>query len=70
MIKLYSLESCSHCFLLKRELLRTKIQFEVIDDIETIQKEMLKAETMTVPFVKIGDKYVVEATLKKIKELL
>ncbi len=70
MINLYSLASCSKCQVLKHELLKEKIQFKTIEDIPTIQEEMLKAETMSVPFIKIGERYIIEPNIKKIKEAL
>lgn len=70
MIILYSLPSCSKCQVLKHQLLKENIQFKIIDDIQAIQNEMIKAETMGVPFVKIGNEYLTEPSITKIKEKL
>jgi len=70
MITLYSLSSCSKCQVLKHQLLKENIQFKIIDDVEEIQNEMIKAETMGVPFIKIGDEYLTEPSIKNIKEKL
>jgi arsenate reductase-like glutaredoxin family protein len=42
MIKLYSLDSCSRCNALKEQLKKENIEFEVISDIEEIEKEELE----------------------------
>lgn len=70
MIYLYSLPSCSKCQVLKHQLLKENIQFKIIDDIEEIQDAMIYAKTMSIPFVSINGEYIVEPSIKKIKEEL
>ena len=68
MIFLYSLSSCSKCLALKNQLEKEGIEFKVIDDIGAIQDEMYKANTMSIPFVQIGNEYITEPSITKIKE--
>jgi arsenate reductase-like glutaredoxin family protein len=70
MIKLYSMECCSRCMALQKQLIGNNIEFEVVNNRDEIEKEMEKASVSAIPFAKIGKVYVVGATLKKIKELI
>ena len=70
MIYLYSTASCSKCSALKQQLEKENLEFEVIDDLQEVLDEMDKALTMSVPFVKVNDKYIISPSINRIKEEL
>lgn len=70
MITLYSTASCSKCSALKQQLEKENLEFEVVDDVQKVLEEMDKALTMSVPFVKVNNKYIISPSINKIKENL
>lgn len=54
-MKVYSKENCQKCNMVKSILKAKKIEFEAVDDFETVIKKAQETGLMEMPLLEIGD---------------